>query len=61
MSGGSGAGRDGSLLWRKADRTARAAIGNRTLVCRGLEAESFLVGVHEMSMMDDDTQGGQVP
>jgi hypothetical protein len=37
------------------------AIHNRTLVCRGLEAESFLMGVHEMSMMDDDTQGGQVP
>ena len=49
------------MLGRKAARTAALASTNRTLARRGLDAWMFFVGVHEVSMRDDDTQGGQVP
>src|SRR5262245_59411663 len=54
-------GGDAASSCRKASRSGGRAMMNRTLVCRGLEARWFLVGVHEVSMRDDDTQGGQVP
>ena len=37
------------------------AIHTRLRARRPLESMALLAGVHEMSMMEHDTQGGQVP